>query len=183
MTFKPETAFTMDTSSIKFGPGVTREVGYDMKRLGATRVMVVTDPNLAQSEPVAITLEALQAEGIDAVLFDQVRVEPTDASFKLAIEFASQGNFDGYVALSQISASDGRLVQFKYVGNYLSEVIVNPDSSSESVLRYTYQSVLDDGCTTCIYTHLKAVTLPNGLEWKYDYYPGYPYSEPGVFSL
>ena len=31
-----ENAFTMDTSSIKYGPGVTREVGYDMKILGAT---------------------------------------------------------------------------------------------------------------------------------------------------
>ena len=48
-----ETAFTMDTSSIKFGPGVTREVGQDMAALGARRVMVVTDPNLAASEPVA----------------------------------------------------------------------------------------------------------------------------------
>lgn len=28
-----ETAFTMDTSSIKFGPGVTREVGHDMQQL------------------------------------------------------------------------------------------------------------------------------------------------------
>ena len=25
-----ESAFTMDTSSIKYGPGVTREVGFDM---------------------------------------------------------------------------------------------------------------------------------------------------------
>jgi hydroxyacid-oxoacid transhydrogenase len=106
MTFKPETAFTMDTSSIKFGPGVTREVGYDMKRLGATRVMVVTDPNLAQSEPVSLTLEALQAEGIETALFDQVRVEPTDASFKQAIAFASQGGFEGYVAVGGGSSMD-----------------------------------------------------------------------------
>ena len=80
MTF--ETAFTMDTSSIKYGPGVTREVGYDMQQLGAKRVLVVTDPNLSNSEPVSITLEALRAVGIEAVLFDQVRVEPTDVSFK-----------------------------------------------------------------------------------------------------
>ena len=39
-----ETAFTMDTSSIRYGPGVTSEVGYEMKRLGTNRVMVVTDP-------------------------------------------------------------------------------------------------------------------------------------------
>ena len=101
-----ETAFTMDTSSIKFGPGVTREVGADMAALGVKRVMVVTDPHLAQSEPVAITLEALRAEGIDAVLYDQVRIEPTDASFKDAIRFATEGNFDGYVAVGGGSSMD-----------------------------------------------------------------------------
>ena len=55
-----ETAFTMDTSSIKYGPGATKEVGYDMKKLGAKRILVVTDPNLANSEPVTVTLQALQ---------------------------------------------------------------------------------------------------------------------------
>jgi len=101
-----ETAFTMDTSSIKFGPGVTREVGHDMEQLGVERVMVVTDPNLANSEPVAVTLAALRAAGIDAVLFDQVRVEPTDASFKEAIRFASEGQFEGYVAVGGGSSMD-----------------------------------------------------------------------------
>lgn len=101
-----ETAFTLDTSSIKFGPGVTREVGADMAALGARRVMVVTDPRLSQSEPVAVTLAALRAEGIDAVLFDQVRVEPTDQSFKEAIRFAGEGHFDGYVAVGGGSSMD-----------------------------------------------------------------------------
>lgn len=104
MTF--ETAFTMDTSSIKYGPGVTHEVGYDMGQLGARRVMVITDPNLAASEPVAITLAALKKEGIEAVLFDRVRVEPTDLSFKEAIQFATEGQFDGYVAVGGGSSMD-----------------------------------------------------------------------------
>ena len=104
MTF--ETAFTMDASSIKYGPGVTREVGHDMKELGAHRVMVVTDPNLADSEPVSVALEALREKGIDAALFDEARVEPTDASFKRAIQFASEGQFDGYVAVGGGSSMD-----------------------------------------------------------------------------
>lgn len=104
MTF--ETTFTMDASSIKFGPGATREVGHDMQQFGVKRVMVVTDPNLANSETVSITLAALRDEGIDAVLFDQVRVEPTDASFKEAIRFASEGRFDGYVAVGGGSSMD-----------------------------------------------------------------------------
>lgn len=101
-----ETAFTMDTSSIKYGPGVTREIGHDMVALGAKRVMVVTDPRLATLEPVAVVLEALRKAGIDAALFDRTRVEPTDQSFQEAIDFAVAGNFDGYVAVGGGSAMD-----------------------------------------------------------------------------
>ncbi len=101
-----ETAFTMDTSSIKYGPGATREVGYDMRQLGARRVMVVTDPRLAHSEPVEVTLASLREQGLDTVLFDQVRVEPTDLSFKEAIRFATEGRFDGFVAVGGGSSID-----------------------------------------------------------------------------
>lgn len=101
-----ETAFTMDTSSIKFGPGVTREVGEDMAALGVKRVMVVTDPNLAKSETVATVLSSLSAAAIDAVLYDQVHIEPTDSSFKHAIDFATDGNFDGYVGVGGGSSMD-----------------------------------------------------------------------------
>jgi hydroxyacid-oxoacid transhydrogenase len=101
-----ESAFTMDTSSIKYGPGVTREIGWDMEEQGARRVMVVTDPNLSAREPVAVVLEALHKSGIDAVLFDQARVEPTDVSFKEAIAFAQDGKFDGFVAVGGGSSMD-----------------------------------------------------------------------------
>jgi hydroxyacid-oxoacid transhydrogenase len=101
-----ETVFTMDACSIKFGVGATREVGSDMKDLGATRVMVVTDPRLVASEPVAITLAALKKEGISTALFDQVRIEPNDVSFEAAIAFATEGKFDGYVAVGGGSTMD-----------------------------------------------------------------------------
>jgi hydroxyacid-oxoacid transhydrogenase len=101
-----ETIFTMDTSSIKFGPGATREVGYDMAALGTKRVLVVTDPNLTNNEAVAIALDSLRAAGIDGTLFDQVRVEPTAQSFQEAIKFAVGGGFDGYVAVGGGSSID-----------------------------------------------------------------------------
>ena len=101
-----ETVFTMEASSIKFGPGATREVGFEMREMGARRVLVVTDPNLSASEPVAIALEALKAEGIDTVVFDKVRIEPNDVSFKEAIAFATQGKFGGYVAIGGGSTID-----------------------------------------------------------------------------
>ena len=101
-----ETAFSMDTSSIKYGPGITREVGWDMEEQGARRVMVVTDANLADKEPVAVTLEALRKHNIDAVLFDHASVEPTDVSFKEAIAFAREGKFEGFVAVGGGSSMD-----------------------------------------------------------------------------
>jgi hydroxyacid-oxoacid transhydrogenase len=101
-----ETVFTMDTSSIKYGPGATREVGSDMAALGVKRVMVVTDPRLSDSEPVTIALDSLKAEGLEAVLFDRTVVEPTDASFMEAAAFATEGKFDGFLPVGGGSAID-----------------------------------------------------------------------------
>lgn len=101
-----ESAFCIDASSIKYGPGVTREVGFEMRAFGARRVMVVTDPQLASSEPVSVTMKSLRAEAIDAVLFDGVSIEPTDLSFKEAIRVAIDGDFDGYVAVGGGSSMD-----------------------------------------------------------------------------
>ena len=122
-----ETVFTMDTSSIKFGTGATREVGHDLQQLGVKRVMVVTDPNLASSQPVVVTLASLRSIGIDAVLFDQVRVEPTDMSFKDAIRFALEGQFDGFVAVgggSSIDTAKAANLYATYPANFLA--YVNP---------------------------------------------------------
>ncbi len=101
-----ETIFTMDTSSIKYGPGATREVGEEMRRLGAKRVLVVTDPRLSASQPVQTTLESLRSAGIEAELYDRTRVEPTDASFLDAIAVATEGRFDGYVGIGGGSSID-----------------------------------------------------------------------------
>ena len=103
---KPETVFTIDAASIKFGKGATWEVGPDMRDFGARRVMLVTDPRMAKLEPVAIAMESLKKENIDVVLYDQVRVEPNDISFRDAIAFATEGNFDGFVAVGGGSTID-----------------------------------------------------------------------------
>jgi hydroxyacid-oxoacid transhydrogenase len=101
-----ESAFAMDTSNVKYGPAVTREIGYEMSRLGARKVMVVTDPFLSGNETVAVVRDSLQSAGLEVLLFDQVRIEPTDESFQAAIAFARDGRFDGYVAVGGGSTMD-----------------------------------------------------------------------------
>ncbi|MCI0841246.1 MAG: iron-containing alcohol dehydrogenase [Chloroflexi bacterium] len=58
------------------------------------------------SEAVSVTMASLKAEGIDAELYDGVHVEPTDVSFKEAIRFAAEGDFDGFVAVGGGSSID-----------------------------------------------------------------------------
>jgi len=96
----------MSAAQIKYGFGATREVGYDMKELGATRVMVVTDKRLAEEQPVKVTLGALKKEKIDAVLYDGACIEPTDASLKDAILFARDSKFDGFIGVGGGSSMD-----------------------------------------------------------------------------
>jgi hydroxyacid-oxoacid transhydrogenase len=103
---RQETGFTMDTSSIKFGRGMTHELGYDVSRFGCRRVMVVTDERLARLPPVETAMASLADADVEAVLFDRVRTEPTDQSFEDAIEFATAGGFDGFVAVGGGSVMD-----------------------------------------------------------------------------
>jgi hydroxyacid-oxoacid transhydrogenase len=99
-------AFEMAVSSVRFGVGVTREVGMDLKESGARRVLVLTDPLVAKLPPVAAVLESLERSGIAFELYDRVRVEPSDESFLDAIEVARAGSYDAYVAVGGGSVID-----------------------------------------------------------------------------
>jgi hydroxyacid-oxoacid transhydrogenase len=101
-----EIAFEMAVSSIRFGPGVTREVGMDLADLGAKKVLVLTDPVLRNMPPVQAVLESLETNRIAATLYDRVRVEPTDESFLDAIAFATRESYDAIVAVGGGSTID-----------------------------------------------------------------------------
>ena len=99
-------AFEMATSNLRYGPGVTNEVGMDLSDWGVKRVMVVTDPVIRELPPMTNACRSLKAEGIDFEVFSKVRVEPSDRSFKEAIEFARNGNFEAFVAVGGGSSID-----------------------------------------------------------------------------
>lgn len=101
-----EYAVELATSNIRYGPGVTREIGPELSDQKLGRVMVLTDPHLAKLTPVATVLESLETQKISYALFDRVRVEPTDHSFKEAIEFAGKEPFDAFVAVGGGSTID-----------------------------------------------------------------------------
>jgi hydroxyacid-oxoacid transhydrogenase len=101
-----ETAFELAASNIRFGAGVTREVGLDLIDLGARRVLLVTDPTLSRMAPVQIARESIESAGLACVVYDRARVEPSDESFLDAIAFANANPCDAIVAVGGGSAID-----------------------------------------------------------------------------
>jgi hydroxyacid-oxoacid transhydrogenase len=101
-----EIGFEMAASNIRFGRGVTAEVGMDVKDLGLKKTMLLTDPNIAKLPMAATVIRSLDDEGVEYVLYDQVRVEPTDKSFEDAIAFAVRNKVDSFVALGGGSVID-----------------------------------------------------------------------------
>src|SRR5579871_2678459 len=101
-----EIAFEMAVSNIRFGAGVTREVGMDLAELGARNVLIVTDPVVAKLKPLETVRESLEASKIPYTIYDRVRVEPTEESFLDAIEFAKKGDYDAIVAVGGGSTID-----------------------------------------------------------------------------
>ncbi len=104
---RPETVFTYGAPTLKFGAGARHELGHDLRALGASRVLVVTDPGVAATGRPAELVETLESAGVEAVLFDRARVEPTDASLVEAVEFGRDtGPFDAIVAIGGGSSID-----------------------------------------------------------------------------
>ena len=101
-----ETAFTISTTSVKFGPGVLRELGCDARALGMKRVAFLTDGHLVGTESAAVALAALREAGVEAVIYDETRVEPNSSSFENAARFATEGRFDGFVSFGGGSVID-----------------------------------------------------------------------------
>ena len=101
-----DTAFQIAVANLRFGAGITREIGMDLQEIGARRVMLVIDPALVELCPGVTVVESLRASQIDFALYNQVSVEPTDAAFQAAARFAADGRFDALIAVGGGSTID-----------------------------------------------------------------------------
>ena len=101
-----DTAFQVSMSNLRFGAGATREIGMDLEDMGLKRTLLVIDPRLRDLPTGGVVLAALRSARVDFDVFDAIEVEPTDRSFREAIEFAKRGDFDSFVAVGGGSTID-----------------------------------------------------------------------------
>src|SRR5215471_8913994 len=98
--------FTIGMPTFTFGAGCLAEAGDNARELGLKRVALFTDARMAQSEYVATVKASLAAAHVDCAVYDNVSIEPTDASFQDATRFAGEGRFDGFVSIGGGSVMD-----------------------------------------------------------------------------
>ncbi|TRM67584.1 alcohol dehydrogenase [Schizophyllum amplum] len=102
-----EYAFEVAASNLRFGDGVTAEVGMDLKNMKATKVGVFTDPNIAKLPPMQATLRALESQSdLPFEVYDRVVAEPTEDSWRNAIAWARKSEFSHFLAVGGGSVID-----------------------------------------------------------------------------
>lgn len=101
-----ERVFKLESTPITYGPGACGEAGWELKRMGVSRAMIVSDPAVAAAGITDRLREVIEHEGISCEVYASVRVEPSLESMQEAADFAKEGDFDGFVGVGGGSCLD-----------------------------------------------------------------------------
>ena len=88
------------------GPGAIAKLGQLARELGATRVLVASDPGVVRAGHTAAGLDALAASGIVTAIFDQFGENPTTAQVEAGTAVAREFRPDLIVGLGGGSSMD-----------------------------------------------------------------------------
>jgi alcohol dehydrogenase len=91
---------------VLFAPGALGQAGKEAARLGGTRVLLVTDPGIRSAGHEDRAIDSLRRAGLEAVVFDRVRENPTTRDVALAVEAAREGAIDLIMGLGGGSSLD-----------------------------------------------------------------------------
>lgn len=131
-----------------------------VRSLGCRTPLIITDPVMVSLGYVDKLQERLEADGINASVFDETVPEPTESSILAGVEMARQGDFDCLIALGGGSPIDsakaigilarhgGRMADYKAPRNVSEEglpliAIPTTAGTGSEVTRFTI--ITDDG--------------------------------------
>lgn len=99
------TSFSFDAATVQFGPGSSAETGEHLRRLGVSRVLIVCDRFVAESELAERFQASLRSSAVESAVYGDIAGEPNESSVLDAVEAARDG-FDGFVGIGGGSALD-----------------------------------------------------------------------------
>jgi alcohol dehydrogenase len=109
--------FSIPSNGIVFGAGTATTVGERARRLGASRVMLMTDPQVRSAGLTDPIEQSLRRAELTVEVFDRVATEPTLPAVDGAVEFCRRGDFDTIVALGGGSTLDSSKATSVLVAN------------------------------------------------------------------
>jgi len=101
-----EYAFEVAAANLRFGDGVTREVGMDLKNMKASKVALFTDNTVLNLPPMKKAVESLEREGVPFTIYSNVNVEPTETSWRDAISWSRDQDCSHFLAVGGGSVID-----------------------------------------------------------------------------
>ncbi len=100
-------------TAIRFGAGRLDELAEACAAAGITRPLLVTDPGLARLPITSRAIGVLEAAGMRAAIFSEVKANPTEANVAAGLAVLREGGHDGVVAFGGGSALDaGKVIAF-----------------------------------------------------------------------
>lgn len=106
MSTEFESIIPLSMAKLKFGIGATEETGYELRAAGAKKVLLVADRHLWATGLIDKVKTIIEDEGIQLAIYDAIHIEPTDVSFKHAIDSMEAMEIDAFVALGGGSTLD-----------------------------------------------------------------------------
>ena len=91
---------------VVFGPGKLSSLGQLVQELGASRVLLVTDPGIRRAGHADKGADLIRAAGLNCIVFDNVQPNPSTDDIALGLEVARAGQIDLLVGLGGGSSMD-----------------------------------------------------------------------------
>ena len=101
-----ESIITFTAVPIKFGLGAAEETGFEVKRLGAKKVLICTDKTVTSTGHPDAIKRTVEKQGIGVDIYDNIHIEPTDKSIEKMAADLQGTDYDLYLALGGGSVID-----------------------------------------------------------------------------
>ncbi len=93
-------------TKIRYGAGMLRCAGEELRQLGASRVMVITDKGLARTRMLDRLISLMKQDGFHPIVYDDIEANPKDRNVEACAEAARAEAVDTLVAFGGGSPID-----------------------------------------------------------------------------
>jgi len=93
-------------TKIRYGAGMLKTLGEELRNLKAGRIMVITDKGLVNAGMVEKVVNIIKKENMDYIIYDEIEANPKDYNVEACAEVARKEHIDTIVAFGGGSPID-----------------------------------------------------------------------------